>query len=193
MSTPTEELIDRARGGDDLAYDGLFDRVADRLLVYVRCRLGAGLRGKLEPLDVLQETYVEAHRSFDRFQGQGPGSFTRWLYGIADHRIRDLAKHFGAAKRRPPGELVQASTALRRIAAEQTGASTLMARRERDEALVAAMDELPEREREALLLRFFQGRTLEEIAAALDTSERSVRRLLGNAMQRVGGVLKSQS
>lgn len=191
-TVPTEELVSAARAGDDRAYDQLFDRVGDRILVYIRCRLGGRLAEEVDALDVLQDTYIEAHRSFAGFVPQGRGSFTRWLCVVADHRLRDLAKRVGAGKRRAPGgALVRASTALLRIAGRGPGPGTHAAERERDEALVAGMERLSAEEREAVLLRFFHGRTLEEVATALDTSERSVRRLLGKAMLVLGDGLRA--
>jgi RNA polymerase sigma factor (sigma-70 family) len=48
------------------------------------------------------------------------------------------------------------------------------------------MDALHEDERQALLLRYFEERTLDDMAATLGTSPTSVRRLLGRAMARLG-------
>ena len=101
----TEALAAAAGGGDARSYEELFARVADRLLLYVRLRIGRELSAKLEPLDVVQEVYAEAHRSFATFRPQGPGSFSRWLQRIARHRILDLAKFHGAEKRRAPPPL----------------------------------------------------------------------------------------
>ena len=184
----TEELVERARGGDAQAYDRLFDQVAARLLTFVRCRLGAELATQVEPLDVVQETYVEAHRSFARFEDRGPGSFRRWLMRIAENRLHDLADRFSAKVRRPPGARVH-SEALDHLRAGLASPSTESAQREREAQLAAAIDALPAGERDAVLRRFFLGETLEEVAAATGTSERSVRRLLSAALLRLGDLL----
>lgn len=187
----TEELVRRARDGDAAAYDRLFDQVSERVLVYIRCRLGRSLAAHVDCLDVLQETYLHAHRSFTTFE-PGRGDFMGWLCGVADHRLRDLADHHGAKKRRPPGgALVQASTALARVRAEQTGPATAAARRDRDERLVAALEGLEPDAREAVLLRHFRGYTLDAVALALGTSERTVRRLLAKATSRIGRELSA--
>lgn len=186
----TEDLALRARAGDQAAYEALFARVAERVLVYVRCRLGPQLRARVDPWDVLQETYLEAHRSLARFQGGGEGAFSAWLYRIAENRLRDLAGRWSTQKRQAAGGEVHATDVVSRLRAQETGPSTGCARQEENERLVQAIDQLEPQEREALLLRFFQGRTLEEIASALATSERSVRRLLGQAQVKLGGLLE---
>jgi RNA polymerase sigma-70 factor (ECF subfamily) len=188
---PTADLVAAAQGGDAQAYEQLFERVADRLLLFIRLRMGPRLREHHDPLDVLQETYVEAHRSFARFRPDGPGAFTRWLHAVADHRLRDLAKEQARQKRRPPSPLVHGSGVMDRVRARHTGPSSACARREAQEKLAQAMLELAEEEREALLRRYFQEETLETIAAALGRSEPTVRRLLGHARVKLGKLLGS--
>jgi RNA polymerase sigma-70 factor (ECF subfamily) len=186
---PTEGLVAAAQGGDQAAYEQLFERVAGRLLLYVRLRMGARLRERHDPLDVLQETYAEAHRSFARFRAEGTGSFLRWLHAVADNRLRDLSKAQEARKRRPSRPMAQGSRVMDRVRARHSGPATASAKRELQERLLEAMGALPEDEREALLRRHFQEETLDEIAAALGRSEATVRRLLGAARVKLGRAL----
>ena len=182
---PTVVLLARARSGDRDAYDELFAQAAERLRLYLRVRLGAGLRQYEETRDLLQETYLAAHRAFAGFEDRGDGAFVRWLCRIAENQIRGRLDHHQAQKRRSPGELEPATRVLEQVAAMATGPVTAAGRSERRERLVAAMAALPKDEREALLLRHFEGRELDEIAAALGISPTSVRRLLGRATLRL--------
>lgn len=182
---PTVVLLARARTGDRDAYDELFAQAAERLRLYLRVRLGAELRGHEETRDLLQETYLAAHRAFERFEDRGEGAFVRWLCRIAENQIRGRLDHHRAQKRRLPGELERATRVLDRVAAAATGPVTAAGRSERRERLAAAMAALPQDEREALLLRHFEGRELDEIAQTLGTSATSVRRLLGRATLRL--------
>ncbi len=184
MPHPTADLLTRARAGDRDAADRLFEAAAERVLVYVRARLGPTLAARVEPLDVLQETYAEALRSLDRFEEAGAGSFARWLCRIAEHRLLDLAKRERAVKR--DRRALPASRLLERARASRTGPLTAAARIERDEHLAQALEELEEEERAAILARHFQGRTLEETARDLGRSVSALRRLLGRAMARLG-------
>jgi len=185
----TRELHGRAREGDADALDLLFAGSADRVLLYVGARLGGRLRAKAEPMDVLQETWLEAHRSFDDFVYRGKGAFTAWLCRIAEHRIRALADHHGAAKRTPPGEPLPVSRVLDRVRAAGTGPATAASRQEQRRRLAAALDGLPEEEREVLLQRHFLDRTWDEIADALGRPATTVRRQAGRATKRLGEAL----
>lgn len=189
MAGETDELVGAAQGGDDAAYEALFARVARRLLLYVRVRLGPRLAGSVDPMDVVQETYLEAHRAFPAFEQRTPGAFTRWLLRIADHRLHDLSDRLGATKRRAFQEAARGSAVLERLRAEQSGPVSESERREEHQALIEGLSALDEREREVLLLRFFHGLTLEECAAQLAVSEPTVRRLLARGQIALGGLL----
>lgn len=185
----TAVLVARAKAGDRAAYDGLFALAADRARLFARLRLGRALREKLDVEDVIQEAYLEAHRAFPAFRYQGDGAFTRWLCRIIENRIRGLADHHGAKKRQAPQGFARVSRIEEQVAASRTGPQTAVLRGERRERLVAAMDRLEEAEREALLLRFFQDRTIDEIAHVLGKSPSAARRLLGRATLRLGTLL----
>ena len=73
----TARLLQRARDGDRAAYDRLFALAADRLLLYVRLRLGKGLRDRLESMDVVQEAYLEAWKDLATFEPRDDGAFAR--------------------------------------------------------------------------------------------------------------------
>lgn len=188
--TKTMGLLARARAGDRAAYDELFSRVAERVLFFLRLRLGPALGGKIEPIDLLQETYAEAHRAFPNFEYAGEGSFVRWLCRIGENQIREAADHFAAAKRRPPGEALAVTRVLERVRATATGPGTAFAREESRQLLAQAILALGEEEREAILLRFFQDRTIDEIAGTLGRSPTAVRRLLGRAAASLGSLLR---
>lgn len=185
----TQELVERARGGDQEAYDSLFMRVGERLVLFIRLRLGPELRGRLEIEDVLQDTYVAAHSSFASFTSKGERDFTRWLFRLVENRIRDNVDHF-AAKKRAPGKLVSGHKVLSNVLSSATGPSTACARSEEHERLATQLDALDASEREALLLRYFHELTLDEVAAAMSRSKSAVRRLLSRGVVRLGGLLE---
>jgi RNA polymerase sigma-70 factor (ECF subfamily) len=189
ISSISARLLAGARAGNRDAYDQLFSLAADRVLLYIRMRLKPPLREKVDALDVLQDTYLEAHRSFRRFEYRGPGSFSAWLCRIAERALAGLADHHGALKRRPPGSRVAISRVLDRIQDSGAGPGSIAARREELEKLERALAELPGDERRALLLRHFQEETIESIAKTLEMSPTSARRLLGRAMARLGELL----
>lgn len=152
-------------------------------------RLGLGLRGKLEPEDVIQETFLEAHRTFERFESRGKGSFARWLCRLAESSILRQAEWFGAEKRDPRREAVLGSTLFEELRGSSSTPSSLASRTERYERLSAALQDLEDEEREAVLLRFFQGLTIPQIVEQVGQSRSTVKRLLGRATLRLGVAL----
>lgn len=178
----TRVLLDRARSGARDAYERLFALAADRLLLYIRLRLGAGLRGKVDSMDVLQETFLEAHEALPGFQAAEDGAFARWLCRIAENRIRGLADHHGARKRIPPADRRPVADVL----AAHAGPSTIASRKETRERLERALERLDPEEQQALLLRYFEDRTVEEVAERLGRSPTATRRLLGRAVLALG-------
>ena len=191
--TRTAQLVARAQAGDADAYDQLFALASDRVRLYARLRLGPGLRSRVETDDVLQEAYLAAHKAFDRFRYEGEEAFTRWLCRIAENAIRGLSDHHRARKRTPPAGMARVSRILDRLHASATGPATAATRQEHAKRLIAGVDALADDEREVLLLRFFQGRTLDDIAHLTGRSPSTTRRLLGRATASLGAHLESTS
>jgi sigma-70-like protein len=76
---------------DILEGHAMVERCRPRLEAVIESRFGDHLRDRAQPEDVLQETLLRAFRSLGRFRWQGDESFLRWLGGIAEHVILDLA------------------------------------------------------------------------------------------------------
>ncbi len=95
----TLDLLSRAQGGDRAALERLFARYYPRVLPIIRVRIGRLLRARVESGDILQDTFLAALRSFDRFEIRDEAAFLNWLARIAEHQIQDAADFFGAQKR----------------------------------------------------------------------------------------------
>ncbi|MEZ5965406.1 MAG: sigma-70 family RNA polymerase sigma factor [Planctomycetota bacterium] len=190
-STPahTAAVLARARQGDEPARDALFAGAVPPLLTYVRVRLGDRLRSKVEPLDVVQDTFAAALPALADFEAQGPGSFLAWLCRIAERQIAGLADHFDAKKRRPRGEATPWSAIATRLVAGGTAPGSVAARRDEHDRLEAALAALGDDERAVVLLHFFEERPLRQVAAALGLSTTTAHRLVGRATARLGALL----
>ncbi|MEM8885723.1 MAG: sigma-70 family RNA polymerase sigma factor [Planctomycetota bacterium] len=180
----TERLAGRAANDDERAFELLVERVLPRLQVWISLRMGAVLRGRVAPEDALQETLIEAHRSLDRFQDQGPGSFQRWIFSVAENRLRDLHK-FHTAQRRAPDreEPHETEIAFARRVTAQTSPSSNAARHESITRLVAGIGALGDDEREIVILRALEERTYDDIAARLARPRASVITTYGRALR----------
>ena len=180
MNENTLTLWRKARGGDREAYDRLFAIYSDRAVMFIRARLGPRLRAVIESRDILQDTFMAAHRDFSSFDHTDEGAFGRWLCRIIENRIRDLGDYWGAKKRQV--------VALPKPEPE-TGPVTAVERDERRQALLRGLDALGEDHRSVLLLRYFEGLDAEEAGLRMSRSAGAIRKLTARALAELGGVL----
>lgn len=112
--------------------------------------------------DLAQETFLLLSRQADRFQGRS--SLYTWLYGILLNLDRRQRRHYGMKKRKLRVLWDNAP------ADEQTvpGADARTETREWKNSLWSQVAELPDGQRQALVLRFSEGLRYEEIAEVLE-------------------------
>jgi RNA polymerase sigma-70 factor, ECF subfamily len=194
MSDPTDltVLLNQAQDGKQNARDRLFARAADRVLLYARMRLGTALRARVDAMDVLQETFLHAERDWQKFRpisSDPDRELAQWLCAIAENRIRDLAAWHQAGRRDVGREARDVTEVLRQLHRSGHGPATSMVRRDERDRVADAVDTLPDEDREVLLLRHFEGLTIDAIADRTGRSASSVRRALGRSVQQLGRTL----
>ncbi len=171
----TAQLVLSAQDGDDLAIDELLLRYYPRLERIVRARVGPALRARVEIDDILQETFLQAVLRLSDFEMRSDSAFLDWLATIGTNQVLKAAEHHGrerrSASREEPllvdmGDAVSAR--VRELTGRVSGPLTRALYRERDELLLAALDQLSGDHREVLVLRHLVGMPFEEITARLD-------------------------
>jgi RNA polymerase sigma-70 factor (ECF subfamily) len=165
----TRTLIRRAQEADREALEALFQKAYPGLLQAARFRLGSVLRRRMDTLDLAQTVYHDALRDLADYSYQGDGSFTRWLLGILENKIRSRLRFF-KAKRRSMKREVPLDLETGVSTAGPTPPEVLLSAEDR-ERLEAAMDRLPAADREVILSRYYLALSWAEIARDLDTSE----------------------
>jgi RNA polymerase sigma-70 factor (ECF subfamily) len=192
----TGELLAAAAHGDAAARGRLLERHRPRLKRMVAVRFDRRLAARLDPSDLVQETLAEADRRLDGYLRTRPLPFYPWLRQIAANRLAD-ARRFHLRGRRSVGREEAAGLpeesalelAERLLAGEAPSAGL---RREEQQALVrSALDRLPERDREILVLRYLEQLSTAEAAAVLEVSEGAVRVRLLRALRRLRDTLKA--
>ncbi|MCH2172341.1 RNA polymerase sigma factor [Myxococcota bacterium] len=78
-----QEIVDRIRGGDEVAFTVLYDRYFQRIYSFAYLRL----RSHADAEEVVQETFLAAFHSIDAFQGTA--SLLSWVYGIAKNTVNN--------------------------------------------------------------------------------------------------------
>src|SRR5437763_12378901 len=96
----TDDLLARARGGDERAGQQLLAFYRDRLRQMVAVRLDRRLTARIDPSDVVQEALVDAARKLPEYLRQQPMPFYPWLRRLAWERLMKLyQRHITAGKR----------------------------------------------------------------------------------------------
>lgn len=185
-----DERLGLARQDNAEVRGQLLDEQRDRLLRLAQQKLQGRVTVRVDPLDVVQETFLQAHRSFDQFQGDEEGAFRAWLDRILDNTItRALRNHLLLQKRtlnrEQPLDDPQANSwcAGPQLDAGHTTPSQRAMRNEDEERLNRALEQLPDTQREAVRLRHLQGWSLAAIAEHLGRSTVATAALIKRGME----------
>jgi RNA polymerase sigma factor (sigma-70 family) len=170
------ELLARLRAGEAGAFDVLYRRHRDELLLAVRAGMGPALRAAMQSEDVLQSVAIEAFAVLQR-SSPPAGGFTALLRRIVRHRLIDRAR--AVRRRRVAGGLTE-STAGAAVSPAPPSYSD-----QRYERLERALAALPAELREVIRQRRFAGLSTAEIAMRTGRSEDAVRKQLSRAMARL--------
>ena len=173
---PLKHVVLRAQEGDRAAFDELAGEYRERLVGFIYTRLGAGLRETVEVEDLSQETLFKALASLSSFEWRGPDSFFRWLEGIAENLILDLA---ALQQRRRELRLE------RDVQSSGVSVSAALRREERFDRLEKAIESLSPEHREVILLARIEGLPVNEIATRLNRSPNAVAQLLWRALRKL--------
>ncbi|MFZ5844547.1 MAG: RNA polymerase sigma factor RpoE [Pseudomonadota bacterium] len=164
------ELVARVQRGDKRAFDLLVRKYQQRIMALI----SRYIRNRSEIADVAQEAFIKAYRALPNFRGDS--QFYTWLYRIA---INSAKNHLASQSRRPQTASVDGlePEQLADLAGQTDNASPerLLLTAELKREIDAAIAELPEELRTALLLREIDGLSYEEIAEVMECPIGTVR------------------
>lgn len=180
-----EDLIRDARTGGEDAFGRLLSRYQNYLTLLARVEVGRRLQGKLDPADLVQDVFLEAHRHFPAFRGTSEPEFATWLRQIlAGVLANTLRRYFGTQARDPRLEqelragVDQSSGLLAgQIAAPGTSPSEAAAKREQAVLFADALGRLPDDYREVIVLRHLEALAFAAVAERMGRSVDSVEKL----------------
>jgi RNA polymerase sigma-70 factor, ECF subfamily len=138
--------------------------------------------------DLVQETFLEAQRDFERFRGRTEPEMRAWLRQILRNNLANFRRRFREADKRRLDREVSLDRSDRlgtRLEAGGDSPSLVAIRRETEAALNAALVRLPEHYRRAILLRHQEHRSFEEIGQDLGTSPEAARMVWARAIKRL--------
>ena len=179
--SPSGTLIDRLRAGDDRAFETLVREEGGRMLAVAR-RL---VRSEDEAADAVQEAFISAFKSIDRYTGDA--KLSTWLHRIV---VNAALMRLRARKRRPERSIEDMLPAFQKDghhvdppAPWQASAESDLMEKERRDIVRARIDQLPEAYRTVLILRDIEELDTDETARLLSVSNNAVKTRLHRARQ----------
>jgi RNA polymerase sigma-70 factor (ECF subfamily) len=178
-------LLDQARAGDETATGQLLESYEGYLTLLARVQIGRRLQGKADAGDLVQETFLEAHRQIRNFRGTTEAELTAWLRRILAGVIALMLRRYLGTKGRDVKlerelqfQLDQSSQAMDAgFVATHSTPSQHASRREQAVLLAESLEKLPADYREVIVLRHIEALSFPEVAARMGRSEDSVQKL----------------
>lgn len=186
-TTPYEELIRVARDGKPETVGRLLEHLRNYLLLIAEQELGPELRGKIGASDIVQESFVDAQRNFQHFNGGDPSELKAWLRKILTHRLIDVRRRFRQVSKRNVAREISLNDCNGWIDPQidtRSPRSALIAS-EDEQAVRQAMQRLPEQYQQVIRLRSWEDLPFDEIGSRMGRSKEAVRKLWVRAIERL--------
>lgn len=170
---------------DDLG----FERFRDYLRLLAQISLAAQLRSKVDPSDLVQETLLKAHQHREKLEGRSEGEIAAWLRKALSRHLLNEVRWFRQPRRDLRREcrleeLIEDSSVRVNGWAARNGSSPGgdIEQGELVSQMVRALDSIEPDARQALVLQYWHGWTLQAIGQHMERSTTTVVRLLRKAL-----------
>ncbi len=174
------------------------DHFRSYLILLARIRLDRKIQAKVDPSDVVQQTMLEAHQAMESFRGGNLATQAAWLRQILARNLANAVRDLNREKRDVTRErslhdkLDESASQLEGwLAADHSSPSEKAEKHERALLLAEALANLPDQQREAVVLRHFQGCSLADIAGELNTTTAAVTGLLHRGLKNLRKALSA--
>jgi RNA polymerase sigma-70 factor (ECF subfamily) len=185
MEQDIARMLQQARTGDTATLGQLLESYHNYLRLLARIEIGRKLQGKIDASDIVQETFLDAHRHFPTFRGQAEAQFVQWLRAILAGTLANVVRRYLGTQSRDlhleqqfAADLDQSSCALAKILVDpHSSPSQLAIRGEQSLRVTAALARLPGDYQTVLILRHLEGLTFPQVAERMELSVDSVEKL----------------
>lgn len=173
---PEQELVERARSGDEEAVTLLYETHVDSIFAYVRYRVPSDVLAE----DITSEVFLRMVRSIASYRDQG-APFRAWLFRIAANLITDHYRQHG----KNPTVAIPES-----YESDDTNPFDHVLQEDEHQHLRLAIQSLPAEYQDLLVLRFVEELPHTEIARILNKSAMSLRAMQYRALKALGEALQ---
>lgn len=197
-----QRLLEQTAAGDESAAQRMLELHRNRLRAMIALRIDRRLSARVDPSDVLQETFAEAHQKLPEYCRTQPIPFYPWLRRIAWEKIVQLHRQHVLAQARAVTREERMDVGLPdqsaldladRLVAKGSSATQRMIQGELRARVQVALAQLDPRDREVLVLRFLEQLSIEETAATLDLSQEAVKSRQRRALERFSELVDGES
>jgi RNA polymerase sigma factor (sigma-70 family) len=185
-----------ARIGDPSAYDELFTRNLPALIAFLRAKVGGPLRERESIRDLAQSVCREVLRDLDGLDFRSEDAFRSYLFLQGTRKVIDRFRYHTQERRDPAREQPLPDEESAQVLGAYAGlASPSRAAGAKEELsrVERAIQQLPEPQREVVLLSRIAGLSYADIARHKDISEASVRGLVARGLARLAGMLDGKA
>lgn len=183
-------LLQQASSGDANHLGRLLDHLRPLLRRRAEASLHGPLLARVDESDIVQQTCLSAVQQFHQFRGRQPGEFMAWLLQIHERNVLSAVRHHTQVQKRAVEREIRPERGDVFIGHAESSPSQRAMRGEREAGLEAALQRLPDAQREAVRMRFADRAPLASIAAQLGKSETATAGLLKRGLQRLREILK---
>ena len=166
-----EQLLQLARIGDGQALGRLLEVYRNYLTLLAELQIDRRIQGKVDASDLVQETFLHAHRGFGKFQGTTEAELIEWLRRILASRLTDVLRHFWGTQRcdlrlerQLDQELDRSSQIAQALVLPESSPSQKAARREQAVVVADALRQLPADYRKTIVLHHFEQLSFLDVA-----------------------------
>jgi len=161
------------------------------LLVVAERELDPSLRAKGGASDIVQETFIEAHRAFPRFHSQSHEEFLAWLRAMLLNNVTDFRRKYRGTQKRSSDREVNmdgsnsSSDWRGLLAADSPTPSGEYSKQETMQKIEVVLGRLPEDYQRVISYRYEENFSFEEIAQRMQRSPNAVQKLFARAIDRL--------
>jgi len=201
MSAESPELLRQAAEGSTDALRELLVKHGQQVWGEIDRDIDAKWRAIIDADDVMQVTYLEAFLQLDRMTARDAAGFVAWLRSIARNNLRDAIKEQGRQKRPPPAMRLQRAgghdssyvTLVEHLGETTTTPSRHVAADEAARHIEAALRRLPDDYAQVVRQYDLTGRSIDDVAKALNRSPGAVHMLRARAHDRLRTLLGAET
>jgi RNA polymerase sigma-70 factor (ECF subfamily) len=204
MSVSSESLLvrllRRARAGDAAARDELFAKCRNYVGLVARAQVESWMQAKVDASDLVQQTLLEAHRGFARFEGNTEGEWLAWLKQILAHNAQDFVRRYRTDKRHAGREVTlqappdgTSGSFFRDPPDAGESPSQMLVQQEREIELADAIAQLSPDHQEVIMLRNLQRLPFDEVARRMGRTRPAVQMLWMRALRKLEELMREST